>query len=96
MRFLRFVSLSVTFFVPQFAHAEFDNFQLQSLSAGGVLGEYLTFILDIVDPSTSSDNSVVCQYNWYAPGTISANEIPADPNISWNSSTLNENYVGVK
>lgn len=93
MRFLMCALLFATCSLPMSLCAQFDDFQLNYCGARGVLGSYLVFLLDIVDPSTSANNSVVCQYDWYAPGMVNSSEVPTDSNISWESSDLNENYV---
>lgn len=96
MRVLSYALLSAASLLPLSLCANFTNFQLSSLITQGILGSYATFILNIVDPSTMIHNSVTCQYDWFAPGMLNATEIPTDSNISWNSSTFNENYVRLK
>jgi hypothetical protein len=96
MRFLSYALPLAASLIPLSLCANFTNFQLTTLIAHGILGSYATFILDIVNPSTMVNNSITCQYAWYAPGMLNATEIPTDSNISWNSSTLNENYVRLR
>lgn len=88
-----YVLLYAASMLPLCLCAQFSNIQLTSLGVQGIFGSYAIFSFNMVDPSTSVNNSVTCQYAWYAPGMVNSSEIPADSNISWNSSTLNENYV---
>lgn len=93
MRLLSYALLSVTILLREALCSEFSDLLLNSATVSGMIGSYLSFVLSIVDPSTSTNNSVVCQYSWYTPGLVNQTQVPTDSNVSWNDSSLNENYV---